>query len=613
MPLFLYIVMPLFFVNLASGIVSRRRPSFPLCIFQGMLGTFASLVLSVLILLPQERMAMSIYNGMFDLSIYRSSILACMILDLLIGSVLALFLREEICTTHYQRSVLSSLIPLFIFVLLFLSQAYFWGSTAYGNVTFEKIIFYLNMPLEGTASGFIQSVLHSVLLPTLLIFLPFLYLYIFPTNHPRSMILLNRIRLPLFPMRMPLRVIYPILSLWLIILLILANSMLKIESFISSYFHASSFIEENYVHPTNVSITFPEQKRNLITIYLESFETTPQDIANGGVLDINLIPEMTQIAKENISFSRNTLITGAAVPSRCSWTMGALVAQTAGLPLMYFSNDDGSNASTLLPGAVTLGEILRDQGYNLMFMAGSNFTFGGRRAYYRTHGDYQIWDLPCAYQEGVLPQGYYKAWGFEDKKLYTYAKEKLLDLSAKNDPFHFAMLTIDTHVPGYRCDLCPTDYQNKGADSLNYGDILRCSSKQLSDFLSWCQQQPFYENTTIVITGDHESMQKYFYRNMLPSSESADDIKHYVYNAFINAAANPVQEHNRQFTTMDFFPTVLASLGANIEGDRLGLGTNLFSSRQTLSEQYGEDILMAELEKKSFFYEESLLYPSQDP
>ncbi len=609
-----FVIMPFLLVNLAASTVIHRRPSCPFFIFRGLIGTCVSLAVSLLFLLPHERMQLSSTNGMLYLEIGKSSFFICLLLDLLIGIFLGFLLQENSHSSinHHRNTSRTYLILLFFFLLLLLNQAYLWGRTVYGNTTLEQIVFYLNMPLEGTSFGFTKSILHSILLPVFLFFLPILWLFVFPTKHPRSMTLLRRVHLPLFPMRVSFRTTCSLLILWLLLLVVHANSMLHIDSFINSHIHASSFIEENYVDPASVSITFPKEKRNLITIYLESYETTPQDIENGGVLSVNLIPEMTQIAKENISFSRNNQIIGAAVPVRCSWTMGALVAQSAGLPLMYFSNQDGSNADTLLPGAITLGDILRDQGYNLAFMAGSDFTFGGRRAYYRTHGDYQIWDLLCAYEENRIPRDYYEGWGFEDKKLYAYSKEKLLELAAKDAPFHFAMLTVDTHTPGFRCSLCPTDYQHKGADAFNYADILRCSSKQLSDFLIWCQQQPFYENTTIVVTGDHQSMQDFFYRNMLGSTESADEIEHYVYNAFINTAVSPVNMCNRLFTTMDFFPTVLSSIGVKIEGDRLGLGTDLFSARDTLSEQYGEAFLFDELEKKSIFYEEQLLYPSYD-
>ncbi len=59
---------------------------------------------------------------------------------------------------------------------------------------------------------------------------------------------------------------------------------------------------------------------------------------------------------------------------------------------------------------------------------------------------------------------------------------------------------------------------------------------------------------------------------------------------------------------MDFFPTALAAAGAEIEGDRLSLGTNLFSGEQTLCEKYGYKEFFNELGKKSLFYEHEFLY-----
>ena len=53
---------------------------------------------------------------------------------------------------------------------------------------------------------------------------------------------------------------------------------------------------------------------------------------------------------------------------------------------------------------------------------------------------------------------------------------------------------------------------------------------------------------------------------------------------------------------MDMFPTVLYALGFDIEGDRLGLGTNLFSSEQTLAEKFGYAYIDEELSKSSLYY-----------
>ena len=60
---------------------------------------------------------------------------------------------------------------------------------------------------------------------------------------------------------------------------------------------------------------------------------------------------------------------------------------------------------------------------------------------------------------------------------------------------------------------------------------------------------------------------------------------------------------------MDFFPTTLASLGVTIEGERLGLGTNLFSDQATLAEEYGYETMFSELSRTSVFYNNEILYP----
>ena len=167
------------------------------------------------------------------------------------------------------------------------------------------------------------------------------------------------------------------------------------------------------------------------------------------------------------------------------------------------------------------------------------------------------------------------------------------------------------HAPGYRCAACPTDHSNTGRDSDNYADILRCSSIQLDEFLNWCSQQAFYDETTIVITGDHASQQDYFYNPVLGEAYHRDtgDNNRLVYNAFINAIPQAHQQKNRIFTTLDLFPTTLAAMGVKIEGEKLGLGVNLFSSEPTLAERFGEEYMFDEMLKRSVFYQDELLYP----
>ena len=78
-----------------------------------------------------------------------------------------------------------------------------------------------------------------------------------------------------------------------------------------------------------------------------------------------------------------------------------------------------------------------------------------------------------------------------------------------------------------------------------------------------------------------------------------------VVNMFINSALDKPKEDrmfNRDFAPFDIFPTTLASLGIKIKGDRVGLGTNLYSDKKTLVEEYGLERVNDELSRPSFFY-----------
>ncbi len=81
------------------------------------------------------------------------------------------------------------------------------------------------------------------------------------------------------------------------------------------------------------------------------------------------------------------------------------------------------------------------------------------------------------------------------------------------------------------------------------------------------------------------------------------------YNVFINSSLEvPIKRlRSRDFYSFDFLPTTLASMGVEIQGNRLALGTNLFSDEQTLFEEYGED-MHGKLFQKSRFYDRKFLY-----
>lgn len=459
-----------------------------------------------------------------------------------------------------------------------------WYRATYGNTGFDSVIFTLSGGLNGVQGGLVGSFLLQAGLPALLC----------TAAAVTAMALCWR-------KWRPAPAISAVISMVLIVaLLISAGTDIGLFQYIYVKRQLTQLYENEYVDPNTVEITFPEEKRNLIYIYLESMETSFLSKEQGGALEDNMIPELYQLAQDNINFSHNEDVGGMVEVPGASWTVGAMVAQSAGVPLITPPNvTDWQNGygqdGVFLPGLTSINNILKDAGYYQALMVGSDADFGGRKTYFATHDVDRIYDLYTAREDGIVPPNYWEWWGMEDLHLYTYAKQELTKLAQQDQPFAFTMLTVDTHhIGGYTCSKCGSDYEE------SYDNVYACASRQVREFVQWIQAQSFYENTTIIITGDHFSMDKgYFNRN------TEEDYVRHGYNCFINAPVTPVKTENRQFSALDMFPTTLAALGCTIEGDQLGFGVNLFSDKDTKIEEFGYSRFSEELQKRTDYYTEN--------
>ena len=369
------------------------------------------------------------------------------------------------------------------------------------------------------------------------------------------------------------------------------------------FFVESDYIETNYIDPKNTNLEFPSKKRNLIHIYLESVENTYFSKELGGNMDDNLMPDLAQLTTEGYSFShQNNKFGGFQSSTGGQWSVASMINMYSGLPmkvpstLHYYNSEE-----TYFPNTTMLGDILNNQGYEQSVMFGSDSNFGGLIHLYTVHGNYKMIDLNTVKNEGKLPNNYHVWWGFEDDKLYDYAKEEITRLSSTGKPFNFTMETADTHFPdGYKSKNVEDEYESQ------YANVIKYSQEQTVDFIRWIQEQPFYENTTIVITGDHLSMDYTFFKKYVDK-----DYNRTVYNLILNPDSSlnntPIERfYNRDWANFDMFPTILSSLGVKIEGNKLGLGTNLFSQEQTLFERDGITFVNNELEKHSKFYNDTI-------
>ncbi|WP_306480432.1 sulfatase-like hydrolase/transferase [Mediterraneibacter sp.] len=458
-----------------------------------------------------------------------------------------------------------------------------WMFKTWPNLAVDELVFHLTEPLDGTNQDMIIEYIMQCIIPMVFVLILFSVFLIIKrkTKYYNSFVITG-----IF------------LSMGgIVISLYVAWEKIGIGEYLYNQFAKSSFIEEHYIDPKMADLEFPEQKRNLIYIYLESMETTYADENSGGAFSENYIPELTKLAQENEDFSGESAnLNGGHTVEGTTWTMAGLFAQTSGIPLK--TNINANNMDTqehFFPGIMTLGDILKEQGYSQTLLIGSKAEFGGRKVYFTEHGDYFMDDYDYAIESAKIPSDYKVWWGYEDEKLFEFAKEKCTELSRQEEPFNLTMLTADTHFEdGYVCEKCSNDYEDQ------YANVMACSSKQVYEFIEWVKQQPFYENTTIVLSGDHLTMDSDFCAKV----DEEEEYDRRTYTAYINSAVNPINNMKRMYTTMDNFPTTLAAMGVKIEGNRLGLGTNLFSDQPTLMESVGEEMLKAELKKKSEFLEE---------
>ena len=470
------------------------------------------------------------------------------------------------------------LMVLFAALTILAGASTLWVFRTWPHLTMQELMFTIQSPVEGTNKEMILDYI-VFCIPVTVIVMAALIAGLVITRMKKG----YRIMAAVVPAVSVLLLAGTVYTAW---------ERLDIADYAANSGAVSSFIDENYVDPAGTELTFPEQKRNLIYIFLESMETTYADEENGGAFSENYIPELTELAEENEDFSgADAGLNGGTALTSTTWTAAALFGQTTGLPLSI--PIDGNSMDTqesFLPGVTSLGDILEQQGYRQTFMIGSDGNFGGRSLYFTDHGNYDIKDYYYYQSQGKFDEDYWVWWGFEDQKLFEYAKEELTALAAQDQPFNFTLLTVDTHFEdGYVCGLCGNEHGEN-----QYGNVLSCSSRQIKEFVEWIRQQDFYENTTIVISGDHPTMDKDF-------CEGIDDAyERKVYTAYINSAVTPEDpEWTRAYSTFDNYPTTLASLGVSIEGERLGLGTNLFSSRSTLTEVYGNPYINQELTRKS--------------
>ena len=143
--------------------------------------------------------------------------------------------------------IVTGILVFFVSLIGFASR---WAFSSWGDLDMDEIVFHLQEPLKGASSGIVWDYLLKGLLPTILVLALYIVLLILLKKRKRRLFctcafLLVTIVAAFFVKK----------SIW---------DRLDMKNWIDGRLHQSTFIEENYVDPASVKLTFPEKKKNLI-------------------------------------------------------------------------------------------------------------------------------------------------------------------------------------------------------------------------------------------------------------------------------------------------------------------------------------------------------------
>lgn len=353
---------------------------------------------------------------------------------------------------------------------------------------------------------------------------------------------------------------------------------------VDSELYKNHFIlPESIAIPQKSVIDSTEKAKNLIVIFAESLENNFSSYTS----------ELNEWKKKGSNF-----MPGGESVAGASWTIAGVTAALCGIPLnlpLGITEYQGEHPS-YLPGATCIMDLLQKADYNQFYVQGSSAEFTQKRKFWTYHGNVTVVDDSLVKEKLGVDKSYHVFWGVEDRMTFTAARQMLDSVAALQTPFAGYFLTVDTHQPdGYLDSACHY------SEDTPFKNALRCSSKQLGDFLSWIEAQPWYKNTVVLFTGDH-TMQMLSKKAGVPKEEPL-----YTTAFFLNAPEGDYKT-NRSFSNLDLAPSILEALGWELPGHGFALGRSLFANEPTMLEIYGRDSLDVLLRQRSVQYD-SLLYP----
>ena len=296
-----------------------------------------------------------------------------------------------------------------------------------------------------------------------------------------------------------------------------------------------------------------QKGKNIVVIVLESGAQMWIDTLNivAGDSPKRLTPFLDSIASRSM-VCRNVMATGVTSPN-------GITAVFCGFPSFepMFHSVSPYNRNTI---DTPVNHLVR-KGYT------SKFYFGGAPSSYYVVPS----ALASGFEDVVTLREYGDdrdfdgKWGIFDHAMGAYAAR---DMSTLPQPFISGWFTINAHGPF----IVPTDWQADGylSEPRTPQRGIEYTDRALRHFFNIAKEQPWYDNTVFIITGDHGC------RELKHTNYDTPYIKYHI--PFIvytpDGSVKPGEVEGRVMSQFDIAPTLLHIMG--YDKPFVSLGTDLF-------------------------------------
>lgn len=300
---------------------------------------------------------------------------------------------------------------------------------------------------------------------------------------------------------------------------------------------SAKFFGKKYIIKDEIVASFNEEKKkNIIIIYLESFESAY--LFNEKLK--NYTNNIKNLSKDGEFYYDIPQITNA------NYTVSAIFTTMCGItynvyPIFGSFLKDNENKNF-----VCLPHVLKKAGYNQIYLGGANGKAFSKNNLLKMFEYDKIEDFKTIKNKNqTFPESF---WGIYDKELFEIAKEEFVKLSKDKKPFNLTLLTLATHnsdgVSDKRC---------KNSNKIGLVNAIECTDYLLNDFINFLKKQPNYKDTLIVIMPDHIQYNENSLKNIINKEEKK------LWVLILNSETK--NENDRQILYTDLSELLLKKLG----------------------------------------------------